>query len=271
MTSEAFELKGLSKQVSNDFIRGASIRLQERLAREAEERARKEAEEKACQEELQRIREPEAKVVADAVVAAATAEAEAKAKADAEEGTRITKEAAAKANADALTQGEHSNSGFVPLVLKTLEELQKEQQICKKVAKALNQGRSGEPKTQNDTNVEGPSDAGEVKKNEYPKKKNQKCDPNSPTTSKPQKKKKSKTISTHTTTPPKPQEISVYNESSEDTEEHLIISRNRPRASPKPSVNHKNKGTPQKPKPKNDTAAMIAGPSQQETYKEEEH
>ncbi|XP_050896692.1 uncharacterized protein LOC127103483 [Lathyrus oleraceus] len=131
MTSEAFKLKGLSKQVCNDFIKDAGIRLQERLAREAEERERKEAEEKVRQEELQRIREAEAKAVVDVVAAAAAAEAEEKAKVDAEEAARITEEAAAKANADALTQGEHSNFGFVPLVLKTLEELQKEQQVVR--------------------------------------------------------------------------------------------------------------------------------------------
>ncbi|KAI5397716.1 hypothetical protein KIW84_063511 [Lathyrus oleraceus] len=64
MTSEAFKLKGLSEQVRNDFIRDARIRLQTRLAREAEEKARKEAEEKARLEEEQRIREAEEKVVA---------------------------------------------------------------------------------------------------------------------------------------------------------------------------------------------------------------
>ena len=52
MTTEAFKLKGLSEQVRNDFIKDAEIRLQERLAREAEERARKEAEEKVRQEEI---------------------------------------------------------------------------------------------------------------------------------------------------------------------------------------------------------------------------
>ncbi|XP_050896144.1 proline-rich receptor-like protein kinase PERK10 [Lathyrus oleraceus] len=109
------------------FAEDADIGLQESLAREAEEQARKEAKEKARQEELQRIREAEAKAAA----AAAAAKAEAKAKADAEETGRIDEEVAAKANADALTQGEHSNSGFVPLVLKTLEELQKEQQLVR--------------------------------------------------------------------------------------------------------------------------------------------
>ncbi|XP_050887841.1 eukaryotic translation initiation factor 4 gamma-like [Lathyrus oleraceus] len=117
-------MKGLSEQVRNNFIRDTSIRLQERLAREAEERSRKEAEEKARQEEEERIIEVEEKVAADV-------EAETKAKAKAEEATRIAEEEAAKAKADTLTRGENSNSGFVPLVLKTLEELQKEQQVVR--------------------------------------------------------------------------------------------------------------------------------------------
>ncbi|XP_050916472.1 uncharacterized protein LOC127131604 [Lathyrus oleraceus] len=127
MTSKAFKLKGLSEQVCNDFIRDTGIRLQERLAREAEERERMEDKEKARQEELHRIREAEAKVVVDV----AATEDEAKAKVDTEEATHITEEVVAKANADELIQGEHSNSGFVPLVLKTLEELQKEQQVVR--------------------------------------------------------------------------------------------------------------------------------------------
>ncbi|XP_050895600.1 uncharacterized protein LOC127102243 [Lathyrus oleraceus] len=121
MTSKAFKLKGLSEQVRNNFIRDAGITLQARLAREDEEKARKEAEEKARMEEKQRIREAEEKVVA--------AEAEAQAKAGAKEAAHITAEEAAKASADALTQGEQSNSGFAPLVLKSLEELQKEQHV----------------------------------------------------------------------------------------------------------------------------------------------
>lgn len=56
----------------------------------------------------------------------------------------------------------------------------------------------------------------------------------------------------------------VYNESSVDMEEPLIFSRTRPRASPKPSVSHKKKGTPQ------ETAASTDGPSQQEKEKETE-
>ncbi|XP_050877031.1 eukaryotic translation initiation factor 4 gamma-like [Lathyrus oleraceus] len=125
MTSKAFKLKGLSEQVHGDFIRYVGIRLQARLAREGEEKARKEAEEKARLEEEKRIIEAEEKVVAE------VAAAEAKAKAEAEEATRIAVEEAAKANVDALTQGEQSNSGLTPLVLKTLEELQKEQQVVR--------------------------------------------------------------------------------------------------------------------------------------------
>ncbi|XP_050890111.1 uncharacterized protein LOC127095471 [Lathyrus oleraceus] len=93
--------------------------------REAEERTRQEVEEKARQEELQRIIDAEAKAIVDAVVA----EAEAKAKANTEEAACLAEESTAKAKADELTQGESSNYGFVPLFLKTLEELQKEQQI----------------------------------------------------------------------------------------------------------------------------------------------
>ncbi|XP_050875545.1 eukaryotic translation initiation factor 4 gamma-like [Lathyrus oleraceus] len=124
MTSEAFKLKGLSEQVRNDFIKNAVIRLQERLAREVEERARKEAEEKVKQEELQRIKEDEAKALAAAAAAAAAAKAQAKAAVEAE--ARLTEESTTRVEQDALTQGESST--FVPLVLKTLEELQKEQQ-----------------------------------------------------------------------------------------------------------------------------------------------
>ncbi|XP_050896664.1 uncharacterized protein LOC127103452 [Lathyrus oleraceus] len=128
MTYEAFKLKGLSKQVRNDFIREAGERLQARLARETEEKTRREAEEKTRLEEEQREREAAEKAAAEA---AADAEAEAKAKADVEEATHIAAEEAAKARNDALTQGEQSHSDFAHLVLKTLEELQKEQQIVR--------------------------------------------------------------------------------------------------------------------------------------------
>ncbi|XP_050895315.1 pollen-specific leucine-rich repeat extensin-like protein 2 [Lathyrus oleraceus] len=55
----------------------------------------------------------------------------AKANAETEEAARVAAEEAAKAKANALTQGEHSNFGFAPMVLKTLEELQKEQQVVR--------------------------------------------------------------------------------------------------------------------------------------------
>lgn len=126
MTFEAFKLKGLFEQVRNDFIREAGESLQARLAREAEERARREAEEKACLKEEERARE-----VAEKVATETVAEDEAKAKVDAEEATRTAAEKASKARNDALTQGEKSYSDFTPLMLKTLEELQKEQQIVR--------------------------------------------------------------------------------------------------------------------------------------------
>ncbi|XP_050895579.1 uncharacterized protein LOC127102220 [Lathyrus oleraceus] len=128
MTSKAFTLKGLFEQVRNDFVRDTGVRLHAHLVREAEEKARKEAEEKALLEEEKRLREAKEKVV---VAAAAAAEATEKAKADAEEAARIAAEEAAKASANALTQGEQSNFDFAPLVLKTLEELQKEQQVVR--------------------------------------------------------------------------------------------------------------------------------------------
>ncbi|XP_050877344.1 uncharacterized protein LOC127081101 [Lathyrus oleraceus] len=71
---------------------------------------------------------------ADAAEAApVAAEAEAKAKANAEQVAHIAAKEAAKAKNDALTQGEQSHSNFTPLVLKTLEELQKEQQIVRAI------------------------------------------------------------------------------------------------------------------------------------------
>ncbi|XP_050877267.1 proline-rich receptor-like protein kinase PERK10 [Lathyrus oleraceus] len=128
MTSEAFKLKVLSEHVRNDFVRDAGVRLQTRLVREAEEKARKKAEEKTRLAEEKRIREAEEKAATE-VAAAAIAEAKAKAKVEAEEAEHIAVEEAAKASPDALNQGEQFNSGFAPLVLKTLEELQKEQQV----------------------------------------------------------------------------------------------------------------------------------------------
>lgn len=96
MTSGVFKLKGISEQVKNE----------ERAWKEAEEKAKIEAEERAAE--------------------AAAAEAEAKAKVDAEEDTRIAVEEAAKTYEVALTQSELSTYDLAPLVLKTLEGLQKE-------------------------------------------------------------------------------------------------------------------------------------------------
>ena len=50
---------------------------------------------------------------------------------DTEEALRITAEEAAKAKEVALTQGESSNFDLAPPVLKTLEELQKEQHLMR--------------------------------------------------------------------------------------------------------------------------------------------
>ncbi|XP_050890610.1 uncharacterized protein LOC127096027 [Lathyrus oleraceus] len=115
----------LFAESSVEKIKDTGVRLQARLVREAEEKARKETEERSLLEEEQRIKEAKEKAVVEA--AAAAAEAEAKAKAEAEEATHITAKEAAKASANALNQGEQSNYGFSPLVLKTREELQKEQ------------------------------------------------------------------------------------------------------------------------------------------------
>ena len=67
-------------------------------------------------------KEAEEKVVVEAVV---VVEAEAKAKADTEEAIRVIVDEAAKAKEVSLTQEDPSNSDLYPLVLKTLEELQK--------------------------------------------------------------------------------------------------------------------------------------------------
>ncbi|XP_050896535.1 proline-rich receptor-like protein kinase PERK10 [Lathyrus oleraceus] len=77
----------LFAESSLEKIKDAGIRLHVRLVIEVEEKARKEAKEKARLEEEQRIREVEEKAIA-------------------EEVTHITIEEAAKANVDALTQGE---------------------------------------------------------------------------------------------------------------------------------------------------------------------
>lgn len=100
----------------------------DRLAREAKVKARREAEEKDHLEEEERARYFAEKVAAEVATAV---EAEAKAKADAEEATHIVAGEVVKARNAALTQGDQSHYDFSSLVLKTLEELQKEQQIVR--------------------------------------------------------------------------------------------------------------------------------------------
>lgn len=124
MTYEFFKLKGLSEQVRNDYIREAEERLEERLAKEDEEKARQESEEKEILEAKEKARK-------EAEEKAVTEVAAAKAKADAEEATCIAAEKAAKEKEVSLTQGEPTNSDLAPLVLKTLEELQKKQQLVR--------------------------------------------------------------------------------------------------------------------------------------------
>lgn len=119
-------MKVCSKQVRNDYIREAEERLEACLARETEEKACQEAVEKARLEAEERARkEAEEKVVVEVVAT------EAKAKVDTEEATLITAEEVSKAKEVALTHEESSNSDLAPLVLKTLEEVQKEQQLVR--------------------------------------------------------------------------------------------------------------------------------------------
>ncbi|XP_050914681.1 uncharacterized protein LOC127129571 [Lathyrus oleraceus] len=129
ITSEVFKLKGLSEQVKNDYIRGAEERMEARLAQEAEERAREEAEERTR-------REAEERVVAEVDV-------EAKAKADVEEVARIATEEAAKTYKVALTRGDSPTYDLALLVLKTLHELKKEQQLVRSRLDQQDQVNSG--------------------------------------------------------------------------------------------------------------------------------
>lgn len=116
MTFEIFMLKGLSKQVRNDYIRGYKERLEARMVKEAEEKARLEAEEKLRKEAGEK-----------AITEAAATNVESKAKVGTEEAAHI----AAKSNEFTLTRGESSISDIASLVLQTLEELQKEQQLVR--------------------------------------------------------------------------------------------------------------------------------------------
>ncbi|XP_050889951.1 uncharacterized protein LOC127095284 [Lathyrus oleraceus] len=125
MTSEVFKLRGLSEQFGNDYIRSAKEKLEARLAQEDAEREKREAEERA-----------NPKAAAREAAEKASAEAATREQAEAEatltiEATQKTVEDAEKTTEVALTRGESSASDLAPLVLKTLEELQKEQQLVR--------------------------------------------------------------------------------------------------------------------------------------------
>ncbi|XP_050894413.1 eukaryotic translation initiation factor 4 gamma-like [Lathyrus oleraceus] len=110
---------------------GSSFERESDSEEEAEGKARLEAEGKARLEAEEKARkEVEEKAVAEAVVAAAI-EAKAKAKDNTKEATPIAAREDAKAKEVALTQGETSNSDLASLVLKTLEELQKEKNLVR--------------------------------------------------------------------------------------------------------------------------------------------
>ena len=104
-------MKSLSEQVRNDFIRSPEEKLEARLAKEATEKAEQEATKKAANE------------AAEKAVAKEKVEKEAK-------DVRVT-EAAEKVESEkaievSLTQGESPTADLAPLVIRTLEELQKE-------------------------------------------------------------------------------------------------------------------------------------------------
>lgn len=108
-------MNGLFGQVRNNFIRGVEERLEARLAKEVVEKAERETTEKAAKE----------------VAKKADAEAAAKEKVEQEAEAKMAIEAAQKAASDkatevSLTQGESSTADLSPLVIRTLEELQKE-------------------------------------------------------------------------------------------------------------------------------------------------
>lgn len=120
MTSEIFKLKGLFEQVRNDFIRDAEERLEAQMTKEATEKAEREAIEKAAKEAAEK----------------ASAEVVAREKAEQEAEVAMVTEAAQKVASKkttevTLTQGESLTTDFAPLVIKTLEELQKEHQLVR--------------------------------------------------------------------------------------------------------------------------------------------
>ncbi|XP_050909134.1 uncharacterized protein LOC127122904 [Lathyrus oleraceus] len=120
-------IKGISEQFRNDYIIDAEERIEARLVQEAKEWARKAAEEMARIEAEERAKLEAEKFVVEAVAV----EAKAKAKTDAKEVVHIAAEEAAKTYEVALTRGESSTYDLALLVLKTLEELHKEQQLVR--------------------------------------------------------------------------------------------------------------------------------------------
>ncbi|XP_050918779.1 cell wall protein DAN4-like [Lathyrus oleraceus] len=138
MTSEIFKLKGLSKQVRNDFIRDAEERLRARMAKEEAEKDEREVAEKVVAEAAAReaAEEAAAQTAAREAIGKVAAKVDAREKAEQEaEAARATKvahkAASEKTTEVALTQGESSAADFYPLVIKTREELQKEQQLVR--------------------------------------------------------------------------------------------------------------------------------------------
>ncbi|XP_050908976.1 uncharacterized protein LOC127122725 [Lathyrus oleraceus] len=113
MTSEIFKMKGLFEQLRNDFIRGVKERLEDWLAKEAVEKAKREATKKAAKEIAEKV----------------DTEAAAKEKAEQEAAKVAQKAAFDKATEFSLTQVESSIADLSPLVIRTLEELHKEQLV----------------------------------------------------------------------------------------------------------------------------------------------
>ncbi|XP_050896821.1 uncharacterized protein LOC127103615 [Lathyrus oleraceus] len=109
--------EALAKFLESSTSRGVEEKLEARLAKETAEKAEREATEKAAKEATER----------------ATAEAVAKEKSE-QEAVKVSQKAASnKATEVSLTQGELSTADLAHLVIKTLEELQKEQQLVRAI------------------------------------------------------------------------------------------------------------------------------------------
>lgn len=131
------EVEGLSEQVRNDFIRGVEKKLEVWLTQEVVEKAEREAAEKATAEAA--AREAAEKV---------TVEAATRAKAEVEavmvvEASQKTVEVVEKTNEVALTQGESSTTDIAHLIIKIMEELQKEHQLVRVKLDKQDQVNSG--------------------------------------------------------------------------------------------------------------------------------